>query len=209
MRSLPPLLAALLGGLAAGCAVAAIFLFTDAGDNDDTAATQPAPSQPEPAQSPAPALPTVGEVYRQARRAVFVVEGRQPGAVWPHGPPSEEDGVATGTGFAIAGGRIITNQHVVDGAEVVAVRLGGRRTRADAIWKRSHLAGRPLCGRATPPSRSAIHSAWRAPSPPVSSPPLGGASPLLTARLSATRSRPTPPSTLATPGARSWTIAGG
>ena len=131
MRSIPPLLAALLGGLAAGCAVAAIFLFTDVGDNDDTAATQPTPRRPEQAQSPAPS--TAGEVYRQARRAVFVVEGRQPGVEWPDGPPSEDDGVATGTGFAIAGGRIITNQHVVDGAEVVAVRLGGRRTRARVL----------------------------------------------------------------------------
>jgi putative serine protease PepD len=154
MRSIPPLLAALLGGMAAGCAVAAIFLFTDAGDNDDTAATQPAPSRPEQARSPTPAAPTVGEVYRQARRAVFVVEGRQPGVEWPDGPPSEDDGVATGTGFAIAGGRIITNQHVVDGAEVVAVRLGGRRTRARvlgsdastdlAILRLSNARGRDL-----------------------------------------------------------------
>ena len=113
--------------------MAAIFLLADPGENDDTAATQAAPRQPEQAQSPARPSPTVGEVYRRARRAVFVVEGRQPGAEWPDGPPSEDDGVATGTGFAIAGGRIITNQHVVDGAEVVAVRLAGRRTRARVL----------------------------------------------------------------------------
>ena len=134
MRSISPLLAALLGGLAAGCAVAAIFLLGDTGENDDTAAIEAAPRQPEQAQSPGqPPAPTVGEVYRQARRAVFVVEGRQPGVEWPDGPPREDDGVATGTGFAIAGGRIITNQHVVDGAEVVAVRLAGRRTRARVL----------------------------------------------------------------------------
>jgi S1-C subfamily serine protease len=133
MRSISPLLAALLGGLAAGCAVAAIFLLAGTGENDDTAATQAAPRQPRQAQPAGQPAPTVGEVYRQARGAVFVVEGRQPGVEWPDGPPREDDGVATGTGFAIAGGRIITNQHVVDGAEVVAVRLAGRRTRARVL----------------------------------------------------------------------------
>jgi S1-C subfamily serine protease len=64
---------------------------------------------------------------------VFVVEGRQPGVEWPDGPPSEDDGVATGTGFAIAGGRIVTNQHVVADAELVAVRLKGRRVRARVV----------------------------------------------------------------------------
>ena len=38
--------------------------------------------------------------------------------------------MATGTGFAIAWGRIVTNQHVVARAELVTVRLGGRRVRA-------------------------------------------------------------------------------
>jgi S1-C subfamily serine protease len=143
MRSISPLLAALLGGLASGCAVAAVFLFAGAGDDDDTAARAPAarqtPRAPAPGQAApapgqaAPARPTLGEVYRGARRAVFVVEGRQPGVEWPDGPPREDDGVATGTGFAIAGGRIVTNQHVVDGAEEVVVRLRGRRVRARVL----------------------------------------------------------------------------
>ncbi len=136
MRSTSPLLAALLGGLASGCAVAAIFLLSDGGEDDGTAAQPPQPRQSQQAHAPAqagPAAPTVGEVYRRARQAVFVVEGRQPGVEWPDGPPREDDGVATGTGFAIAGGRIITNQHVVAGADVVAVRLGGRRARARVL----------------------------------------------------------------------------
>ncbi len=136
MRSISPLLAALLGGLASGCAVAAIFLFAGAGDDDDTATRAPAPRPAPPAQAPrqaAPASTSVGEIYRGARRAVFVVEGRQPGIEWPEGPPREDDGVATGTGFAIPGGRIVTNQHVVDGAELVAVRLDGRRVRARVL----------------------------------------------------------------------------
>jgi putative serine protease PepD len=131
MRSISPLLAALLGGLASGCAVAAIFLFAGAGDDDDTAArTTPQPRQ---AQRATAAPPSVGEVYRRSRRAVFVVEGRPSGVEWPDGPPSEDDGVATGTGFAIAGGRVVTNQHVVADADVVAVRLDGRRVRARVV----------------------------------------------------------------------------
>ena len=77
---------------------------------------------------------SVGEIFRAARGSVFTVEGRQPGlGEWPDGPPRLDDGVATGTGFAIAGGRIVTNQHVVAGAELVAVRLRGRRVRARVV----------------------------------------------------------------------------
>ncbi len=47
---------------------------------------------------------SVGEIYSGARRSVFTVEGREPGLdEWPEGPPRLDDGVATGTGFAIAG----------------------------------------------------------------------------------------------------------
>ena len=137
MRSISPLLAALLGGLASGCAVAAIFLFAGAGDDDDTTsrvtAARPTPPAQAPPRQAGPASTSVGEIYRGARRAVFVVEGRQPGIEWPEGPPREDDGVATGTGFAIPGGRIVTNQHVVAGAELVAVRLDGRRVRARVL----------------------------------------------------------------------------
>jgi len=132
MRSISPLPAALLGGLASGCAVAAIFIFAGAGDDDQSAARAPVP-QPAPQPRAVAPAPAIGEIYRRARPAVLVVEGRQPGVEWPEGPPREDDGVATGTGFAIAGGRIVTNQHVVAGAELVAVRLNGRRVRARVV----------------------------------------------------------------------------
>jgi S1-C subfamily serine protease len=130
VRSGSTLLAALIGGLASGCAVAAIFLFAGGTDDDDVTTVR-ARTSPPPA--PEAAALTIGELYRRARRAVFVVEGRQPGVAWPDGPPREDDGVATGTGFAVAGGRIVTNQHVVAGAERVAVRLAGRRVRARVV----------------------------------------------------------------------------
>jgi putative serine protease PepD len=134
MRSGSTVVAALLGGLASGLAVAAIFLFTGVAD-DDEAPVERAPAAEQAVRPPAPAAPapTIGDLYRRARRAVFVVEGRQPGVGWPDGPPREDDGVATGTGFAVEGGRIVTNQHVVADAEIVAVRLDGRRVRARVV----------------------------------------------------------------------------
>jgi len=133
MRSVSPVIAALVGGLASGCAVAAIFLFAGAGDDEEPSARAPATvPAPQRKDSGASAL-GAGEIYRRARPAVFVVEGRQPGVEWPEGEPREDDGVATGTGFAIAGGRIVTNQHVVADAELVAVRLKGRRVRARVV----------------------------------------------------------------------------
>ena len=134
MRSGSLVLAALLGGLASGLAVAGIFLFTGVAD-DDEAPVERGPASQQAVRPPKPAAPapTIGDLYRRARRAVFVVEGREPGVDWPDGPPREDDGVATGTGFAVEGGRIVTNQHVVADAEIVAVRLDGRRVRARLV----------------------------------------------------------------------------
>jgi putative serine protease PepD len=134
MRLRSTVLAALLGGLASGLAVAAILLFTGVADDDEARTVQAPPARQDVrAPAPTPSEPTIGQLYRQARRAVFVVEGRQPGVEWPDGPPREDDGVATGTGFAVAGGRIVTNQHVVADAELVAVRIAGRRVRARIV----------------------------------------------------------------------------
>ena len=134
MRTISPLLAAILGGVVSGLAVAAVFLLS--GENDgDRSAGRSAPSATRPAPEPAAARPmSVGEIFSGARRSVFTVEGREPGLdEWPEGPPRLDDGVATGTGFAIGAGRIVTNQHVVARAELVTVRLGGRRVRARVV----------------------------------------------------------------------------
>jgi putative serine protease PepD len=126
------LIAALLGGLVSGLAVAVILLAAGATDDDED---EPAVRAPETAaaEPSAPAAPTIDQLYRRARTAVFVVEGAPAGVDWPEGPPREDDGVATGTGFAVPGGRIVTNQHVVAGADRVAVRLAGRRVRARVV----------------------------------------------------------------------------
>ena len=102
MWSRSHLFAALLGGVVSACLTAWVLLALGVGDEDES----------------------------QARRAVPErgVEGRPDGVDWPDGPPREDDGVATGSGFAIGNGRqIVTNQHVVADADDVVVHLGGRR----------------------------------------------------------------------------------
>jgi S1-C subfamily serine protease len=125
MRIGSPAVAAVGAGLASGAVVAAILLATGAAGEGESSET-PARTGPAPE-------PTLSDLYTRARTAVVVVEGRQPGVSWPQGPPREDDGVATGSGFAIGDRRVVTNQHVVAGAEEVAVRLRGRRTRAKVL----------------------------------------------------------------------------
>jgi putative serine protease PepD len=134
MRIGSPLVAGIAAGLVSGAVVAAILLLTGAVGEEDS------PEAPAPAARPTPAVPadtapapTLSELYARARTAVVVVEGRQPGVRWPEGPPREDDGVATGSGFAIGDGSVVTNHHVVSGAEEVAVRLRGRRVRARVL----------------------------------------------------------------------------
>ena len=140
MQRISALTAALLAGVASGAAVASVVLVVGVGDAGETAV--PEPERPAPREQKAgraaaretrPSGTAIGEIYRRARDAVFVVEGRQPGVDWPEGPPRHDDGVATGTGFAIGRRRIVTNHHVVAGAELVAVRLRGRRVRARVV----------------------------------------------------------------------------
>jgi S1-C subfamily serine protease len=117
-------MAAILGGVASGSAVAAILLISGAAGDDESAA------QPRPLSTSGA---SVEQIYDRAHAAVVVVEGRPSGVPWPEGPPSEGDGVATGTGFAIGGGRIVTNHHVVAGADEVVVHRRGRRVRVRVL----------------------------------------------------------------------------
>ena len=128
MRITPPLVAGLAAGLTSGAVVAAILVATGAVGDDSPEAPAARPARV--ASAPGP---TVSEIYARARMGVVVVEGRQPGVSWPQGPPREDDGVATGSGFAIGGRRVVTNHHVVAGAQEVTVRLRGRRVRANVV----------------------------------------------------------------------------
>jgi S1-C subfamily serine protease len=130
VRPGPPFIAALAGGLVAGAAVVAVLVATGGIGDDDPGRRA---SRASPAPAAAPAEPSLSDLYERARQGVVVVEGRQAGVPWPEGPPREDDGVATGSGFAIENGRIVTNHHVVAGADEVAVRLRGTRVRARVV----------------------------------------------------------------------------
>jgi putative serine protease PepD len=126
MRIGSPLMAAVGAGLVSGVVVAAILLATgEVGEEESR--------EPPARAAPAAREPSFTELYARARAGVVVVEGRQPGVPWPQGPPREDDGVATGSGFAIGDRRVVTNHHVVAGAEEVTVRLRGRRVRASVV----------------------------------------------------------------------------
>jgi putative serine protease PepD len=116
-----PLLAAVAGGVASGLVVAAIMTATD--DDEPAARPQAAPER----------VASVEEIYARARDAVVVVEARPSGVPWPRGRPREDDGVATGSGFAIGGRRVVTNHHVVADADEVVVHRRGRRVPARVV----------------------------------------------------------------------------
>jgi len=110
---------AVVGGLASALAVCAIFVAAGAFDDDsggDQAAERPA--------APPPAAASVRDVYRRSRLSVVVVDHRPPGVRPRRGPPTREDGVATGTGFVIdRAGHIVTNQHIVAGRGTTTVQF--------------------------------------------------------------------------------------
>jgi S1-C subfamily serine protease len=78
----------------------------------------------------------VNRIYRSAERGIAFIEAKLgaggPPSVDPFGEPGGE-GVASGSGFLIdTEGHIITNSHVVEGAEQVEVTLGPSESRYEA-----------------------------------------------------------------------------
>src|SRR3954454_17893105 len=116
---------ATIAGLVSAVAVAVLILATGIGDEE---------AQPPPAVSaPAAAAPSVRDIFRSAQRAIVRIDARPPGTRIPSGPPREDDGVATGTGFLIdEDGSIVTNDHVAAGGSKISVRFGEHGRRIDA-----------------------------------------------------------------------------
>jgi S1-C subfamily serine protease len=129
-----PFGSALLGGAVVGAffwiAVAAGWIESD---SQPAVATHQLPAPIEAKSSADPNL--VNEIYRRDGRGVAFIEATEPPeeAASPFNPFGEEEprggGTATGSGFLIdTEGHIVTNNHVVEGATKVTVKLGSEDT---------------------------------------------------------------------------------
>jgi putative serine protease PepD len=107
---------ALIAG-AGGAGVAAVVTDGHGSTATPTAAAPSEPGSPQPVSAPA-TDGTAKTVYDDAKDAVTYISAQTP------------QGTATGSGFVVSSdGKIITNEHVVDGATSVTVKLGtGGRT---------------------------------------------------------------------------------
>ncbi len=126
-------LSALLGALVVAVLVAVLAIGGAFDDDDEpapAAAAQEASESSSPEAAPAPALNAtdVSDLYARVRRGVVYIEVRS-GA---QGPLGQQQG-GSGSGFVLdAQGHILTNQHVVAGADRVRVRIGESRELIDA-----------------------------------------------------------------------------
>jgi S1-C subfamily serine protease len=133
---------ALLGGavvaVLGGIAVAAGLL--DTGHNTTTTITAPPSSAPVANTESNDASETVNQIYRSDGPGVAFIESTEPAeeSSAPFNPFGGEEeshggGIATGSGFLIDDeGHIVTNNHVVEGATKVEVRLGSSDTEHEA-----------------------------------------------------------------------------
>lgn len=109
--------AAIISGVLSAVAVCAILLAAGAFDEEGEPST--AGSTPATAT-----VPSAREIYRRARTGVVVVDHRPPGVRPRSGPPTRDDGIATGSGFVIDdAGHIVTNQHIVAGRGSTTVQF--------------------------------------------------------------------------------------
>jgi S1-C subfamily serine protease len=125
-----PFFAALLGGLLVAVlglvAIAGGLVRSDGGSTTTVAAplTAPVDAKEEGAGN------VVNQIYKSDGEGVVFIESqleaRESETLNPFGEPEGEGGgVATGSGFVIDGeGHILTNNHVIEGAEKVTVKLG-------------------------------------------------------------------------------------
>lgn len=124
-----PFVSALAGGLVVGllgwAAIAAGWVET--GDSASGSGATAAPLAAPAAGGSAQGL-TINDIYDQSAPGVAFISadaGSQGQSLNPFGLPEQRQGTATGTGFVIdQDGHIVTNAHVVEGADEIEVRLG-------------------------------------------------------------------------------------
>jgi S1-C subfamily serine protease len=134
-----PFIAALLGGLVVAVAgliaISAGWIQSDGGSTTTVAAPLTAPVKDSSGDG---ATNTVNQIYRADGEGVAFIESQieapETESFSPFGEPeSEGGGVATGSGFVIdEEGHVLTNNHVIDGASKVTVKLGDSETTYDA-----------------------------------------------------------------------------
>ncbi len=132
-----PFLSALLGGaivaLFGWIAIAAGWIQSEGGTTTTVAAPATAPivSQPNSGEDEAN---VVNQIYKEDGDGVAFIEAEMSGGeasgTSPFGAPEPEGGgTATGSGFVIdSEGHLITNNHVVEGAKEISVKLGDSNT---------------------------------------------------------------------------------
>jgi len=132
---------ALLGGavVAVFGAIAIATGLLDTGDHTTTTIAAPLSSAPvNDTESSDSSTNTVNEIYRHDGQGVAFIESTEPAeeSGSPLNPFGEEEsggGIATGSGFLIDDeGHIVTNNHVVEGATKVEVKLGSSDTSHEA-----------------------------------------------------------------------------
>ncbi|MBK5219039.1 MAG: trypsin-like peptidase domain-containing protein [Thermoleophilia bacterium] len=128
--------AALLGGAVVAVfgliAISAGWIKSDGGTTTTVAAPMTAPVSSS--SSDGGEANTVNEIYRQDGDGVAFISAEMPASesqsFSPFGEPeSEGGGTATGSGFVIDDeGHVLTNNHVVEGASKITVKLGDSET---------------------------------------------------------------------------------
>src|SRR3954447_23191205 len=124
-----PFFSALLGGLVVAIvgliAIAASVVDSGGGSTTTVASPLTAPVDAKEEKN----TNVVNQIYKADGQGVAFIESQlepQERAFNPFGEPEQESGgIATGSGFVIDGeGHILTNNHVIEGAEKVEVKLG-------------------------------------------------------------------------------------
>jgi S1-C subfamily serine protease len=132
------LVSALLGGLvvAAFGWIAIISGWVEAEQAEPVAAGTPAPTLQGAGaggSTVADADTAIGRVYESAERGVAHIEAERAGGGSGTDPFDPGGGTATGSGFVIdAEGHVLTNHHVVEGADTIRLRLGDSDSTHDA-----------------------------------------------------------------------------